>query len=112
MTTSPVMKLLEAGVPLSLLLDLAQTAGPDSAAINAVERPPGLGEHLEHLRQHLLGDANPRVGHRDRHPAVPPLGREPDAAAPVGVLVRPGSVPPGRFSTPAGPSTPVGPATD
>lgn len=41
MTTSPVMRLLEAGVPLTLLLDLAHPEGPDSAAINAVERPPG-----------------------------------------------------------------------
>ena len=41
MTTSPVMELLAAGVPLTLLLDLADAAGPDSAAINAVERPPG-----------------------------------------------------------------------
>ena len=41
MTTSPVMNLLADGVPLSLLLDLADPAGPDSRAINAVERPPG-----------------------------------------------------------------------
>ena len=41
MTTSPVMELLAEGVPLTLLLDLADAAGPDSAAINAVERPPG-----------------------------------------------------------------------
>ena len=41
MTTSPVMDLLAEGVPLTLLLDLADPAGPDSAAINAVERPPG-----------------------------------------------------------------------
>ena len=41
MTTSPVMKQLEQGVPLTLLLDLANPSGPDSAAINAVERPPG-----------------------------------------------------------------------
>jgi hypothetical protein len=40
-TTSRVMHLMEAGVPVSLLLDLADPAGPDSAAINAVERPPG-----------------------------------------------------------------------
>jgi len=38
-TTSPVMHLLASGVPLTLLLDLADTAGPDSRAINAVERP-------------------------------------------------------------------------
>ena len=41
MTTSPVMRLLDSGVPLTLLLDLADAAGPDSRAINAVERPPG-----------------------------------------------------------------------
>jgi hypothetical protein len=35
------MHLLDSGVPLSLLLDLADPAGPDSRAINAVERPPG-----------------------------------------------------------------------
>jgi hypothetical protein len=35
------MDLLADGVPLTLLLDLADPAGPDSAAINAVERPPG-----------------------------------------------------------------------
>ena len=38
---SPVMALLSRGVPLTLLLDLAEPAGPDSVAINAVERPPG-----------------------------------------------------------------------
>ena len=41
MTTSPVKNLLDAGVPLTLLLDLADPAGPDSQAINSVERPPG-----------------------------------------------------------------------
>jgi hypothetical protein len=41
MTTSPVMHLLDSGIPLTLLLDLADPAGPDSRAINAVERPPG-----------------------------------------------------------------------
>jgi hypothetical protein len=35
------MHLLESGLPLTLLLDLADPAGPDSVAINAVERPPG-----------------------------------------------------------------------
>jgi hypothetical protein len=35
------MKLLADGIPLSLLLDLADPTGPDSMAINAVERPPG-----------------------------------------------------------------------
>jgi hypothetical protein len=40
-TTSPVMVLLAQGVPVTLLLDLTDPAGPDSKAINAVERPPG-----------------------------------------------------------------------
>jgi hypothetical protein len=35
------MHLLDSGVPLSLLIDLADPAGPDSRAINSVERPPG-----------------------------------------------------------------------
>jgi hypothetical protein len=35
------MALLEAHVPLTLVLDLAVPDGPDSVAINAVERPPG-----------------------------------------------------------------------
>lgn len=39
MTTSPVMHLLVRGVPLTLLIDLTEPAGPDSVAINAVERP-------------------------------------------------------------------------
>ena len=39
--TSPAKHLLDNGIPLSLLLDLAEPDGPDSRAINAVERPPG-----------------------------------------------------------------------
>ncbi|HVS68500.1 MAG TPA: hypothetical protein VHE56_08120 [Mycobacteriales bacterium] len=39
MTTSPVMRWLAEGIPLTLLCDLASTADPDSAAINSVERP-------------------------------------------------------------------------
>lgn len=35
------MHLLAGGVPLALLMDLADPNGPDSRAINAVERPPG-----------------------------------------------------------------------
>ena len=36
------MRLMAAGVPLTLLIDLLATYGPDSAAINAIERPaPG-----------------------------------------------------------------------
>jgi hypothetical protein len=41
MTTSPVMRLLAEGIPLTLLCDLVSTADPDSAAINSVERPSG-----------------------------------------------------------------------
>jgi hypothetical protein len=40
-TTSPVMHLLESGVPLTLLIDLLAPSGPDSVGINSVERPPG-----------------------------------------------------------------------
>lgn len=39
MTTSPVMRWLADGMPITLLCDLASTADPDSAAINTVERP-------------------------------------------------------------------------
>jgi hypothetical protein len=39
MTTSPVMTMLNEGVPITLLCDLASIADPDSAAINSVERP-------------------------------------------------------------------------
>lgn len=52
MTTSPVMHLLGSGVPVTLLLDLAEPDGPDSAAINAVERPPGDPIWLEAADQH------------------------------------------------------------
>lgn len=41
MATSPVMTLLAAGIPPSLLCDLVARAGPESAAINLAERPPG-----------------------------------------------------------------------
>jgi hypothetical protein len=33
------MQLLDAGVPLSLLMDLAPVTGPDSRSILALERP-------------------------------------------------------------------------
>ena len=39
--TPSSMDLLGQGIPLTLLLDLAAPEGPDSRAINAVERPPG-----------------------------------------------------------------------
>jgi hypothetical protein len=35
------MHLLDRGVPMTLLIDLLAPDGPDSVAINAVERPPG-----------------------------------------------------------------------
>jgi hypothetical protein len=50
-TNSPVMQLLADGIPLSLLLDLAHPTGPDSIAINAVERPPGDPIWLEAVDQ-------------------------------------------------------------
>jgi hypothetical protein len=40
MPTSPVMQLLARGVPVTLLLDLADPAGPDSRAILAAEPAP------------------------------------------------------------------------
>jgi len=52
MTTSPVLTILAHGIPLSLLLDLAEPTGPDSVAINAVERPPGDPIWLEAADQH------------------------------------------------------------
>lgn len=39
MTTAHVMDLLDHGVSIALLCDLASLADPDSAAINSVERP-------------------------------------------------------------------------
>ena len=62
MTTSPVMRLLEDGIPLSLLIDLAAPAGPDSASINAVERPPGDPIWLEAADQHAWRDFIMRAG--------------------------------------------------
>jgi hypothetical protein len=37
--TSPIMDLLNAGVPITLLIDLLDPDNLDSVAINAVERP-------------------------------------------------------------------------
>lgn len=51
MTASPAMDLLKEGIPLTLLLDLADSAGPDSRAINALERPPGDPIWLEAVDQ-------------------------------------------------------------
>jgi hypothetical protein len=39
MAIAHVMNLLDHGIPISLLCDLASLAEPDSAAINSVERP-------------------------------------------------------------------------
>jgi hypothetical protein len=46
LTTSPVMRLLADGIPLSLICDLVSTLDPDSIAINSVERP--LGDPIWH----------------------------------------------------------------
>jgi hypothetical protein len=37
--TTPIMDLLHAGVPITLLIDLLDPDALDSVAINAVERP-------------------------------------------------------------------------
>jgi hypothetical protein len=37
------MRLLAAGVPLTLLIDLSAQEGPDSALISATERPDQAG---------------------------------------------------------------------
>jgi hypothetical protein len=39
MAAARLMQCLAAGVPITLLCDLASVADPDSAAINSVERP-------------------------------------------------------------------------
>jgi hypothetical protein len=49
-TTSPVMHLLDHGVPLTLLIDLLAPDGPDSIAINAAERPDGDAIWLDAAR--------------------------------------------------------------
>lgn len=41
MATSPVMRWLADGIPVTLLCDLASLGDPESAAINLAERPPG-----------------------------------------------------------------------
>jgi hypothetical protein len=41
LATALAMQLLGAGVPLSLLMDLAVADGPDSRSIMALERPVG-----------------------------------------------------------------------
>lgn len=62
MPTSSAMELLADGIPLTLLLDLAEPNGPNSQAINAVERPPGDHLWLEAVdhrswRQYILRHA-------------------------------------------------------
>jgi hypothetical protein len=56
MATSPAKRLLDAGIPLTLLLDLADPDGPDSPAINSVERPPGDPLWLEAVDQRCWRD--------------------------------------------------------
>lgn len=41
MATSPVMRWLAEGLPLTLLCDLVSTADPGSLAVNSAERPDG-----------------------------------------------------------------------
>jgi hypothetical protein len=53
MTTSPVMHLLEHGIPVTLLMDLSEPKGPDSYAINCTERPPGDPIWLEAVEQRI-----------------------------------------------------------
>jgi hypothetical protein len=53
MTTSPVMRLLESGIPITLLMDLAATDGPDSYAINCTERPAGDPIWLEAVEHRI-----------------------------------------------------------
>jgi hypothetical protein len=62
MTNFPVMNLLASRVPLTLLLDLADPAGPDSTAINSVERPPGDPIWLESADQHAWREFILRCG--------------------------------------------------
>ena len=40
MATHPLMHWLAGGLPITLLCDLVDPDGPDSAAVNAAERPP------------------------------------------------------------------------
>lgn len=47
----PVMELLAAGVPLSLLCDLAEQQGPDSELIARVERRALSGRDGRSLRE-------------------------------------------------------------
>jgi hypothetical protein len=46
-----VMTLLDHGVPISLLCDIASVADPDSRAINSVERPDNDPIRLEAARR-------------------------------------------------------------
>ena len=50
---------------------LAHQRQPDAEpALGRAQRAVGLGEQVEHLRQHLRGDADARVAHRDDAPAA------------------------------------------
>jgi hypothetical protein len=51
----PAMQLLRAGVPLSLLLDLADPAGPDTRGIMAAERRAAQASRVP--RPRALADA-------------------------------------------------------
>jgi hypothetical protein len=46
------MHLLARGVPLTLLIDLTDPAGPDSVAINGAERPPTDAIWLDAAESH------------------------------------------------------------
>jgi hypothetical protein len=62
MTPSPAKQLLDSGIPLTLLLDLADPDGPDSVAINAFERPAGDAIWLDAAID-LRGDDRLRTRH-------------------------------------------------
>jgi hypothetical protein len=50
MAGAHVMSLLDHGIPITLLCDLASRTEPDSAAINSVERPPSDSIWLQAAR--------------------------------------------------------------
>jgi hypothetical protein len=60
MTSSPIMDSLAAGIPITLLIDLLDPEGPDSIAINAVERPADDALWVEAAQ--LLADRARAVG--------------------------------------------------
>src|SRR3954465_7281996 len=88
-----VMTSLRAGLPISLLLDLAAVDGPDSACILATEAPDGDGDWIS-LPTPRAGTARRALGSTggDRDPDLPPadvvrararVGRPPRRPAPV-----------------------------